>query len=77
MPRVQKRVKLKPTGFVAKCQCGVYIGAVDIRRTRNEDVSKLLGKWLFTDGCTVEPRFDGTWMETISPCQCKSIDHQP
>lgn len=61
--------KKKPNGFVARCQCGVYVGALDARRTDRKDMGRLLGEWL-ADGCTVEPRFTDTWCETIKPCQC-------
>lgn len=62
-------MKRRPTGFVAKCQCGVSVGALDINRTERRDAGKILGQWLF-DGCTVEPRFAGTWSEQISGCRC-------
>lgn len=61
--------KRKPTGFVAICQCGVTTGAMDLTRTDNVDAGKVLGKWLY-GGCTVEPRFDGTWEAQIQRCQC-------
>lgn len=63
-------MKLKPTGFVAKCQCGVAVGAMDIERTERKDAGHMLGEWL-SSGCTVEPRFGGTWSEHIEPCKCK------
>jgi len=62
-------MKRKPTGFVATCQCGVVTGALDLARSHRADVSRLLGKWL-ADGCTVEPRFDGTWSAAVGPCTC-------
>ncbi|NYT61278.1 hypothetical protein H0A66_02915 [Alcaligenaceae bacterium] len=62
-------MKRKPTGFIAICQCGVITGAMDATRTEKADAGRILGKWL-NDGCTVEPRFTGTWMETVSPCKC-------
>ena len=69
MPKnMQKR--LKPTGFVARCQCGVYVAALDANQTEPKEMSRLLGEWLFNNGYTVEPRFAGTWCETIKPCQC-------
>lgn len=61
-------MKKKPSGFVAKCQCGVYIGALDYHRTDREEAGKIIGKWLH-DGCTVEPRFN-SWNEHIEICQC-------
>lgn len=60
----------KPNGFVAKCQCGVFIGAMDLNRTDRKDAGRILGEWLFK-GCTVEPRFAGTWTAAIEPCKCK------
>lgn len=65
-------VKRKPTGFVAICQCGATTGAMDLTRTDNAEAGKVLGKWLYA-GCTVEPRFDGTWEAQIQRCQCSSI----
>lgn len=59
----------KPTGFVATCRCGAVVGALDAERTDRADMGKLLGKWLFA-GCTVAPRFAGTWSETIAACRC-------
>ncbi|MCY1544975.1 hypothetical protein D9M68_808900 [compost metagenome] len=64
-------MKRRPTGYVATCQCGVVIGAMDINRTDRADAGKLLGRRLF-DGCTVEPRFAGTWVAEIGPCRCRS-----
>lgn len=46
--------KRKPTGFVAVCQCGVTVGAMDLTRTNNTDAGRVLGKWLYK-GCAVEP----------------------
>ena len=59
----------KPTGFVATCQCGRDVGAMDSTRTDRKEASVLLGKWL-SDGCTVTPRFKGTWEANIQPCKC-------
>lgn len=61
--------KKKPTGFVAICQCGKTIGAMDYTRTDRKDAGKLLGEWL-ADGCKIEPRFKGTWNEKIATCEC-------
>lgn len=60
----------KPTGFVALCQCGVIVGAMDYDRTDRKEAGQLLGKWLH-DGCTVEPRFSGTWSATVEACRCE------
>ncbi len=62
-------MKRKPNGFVATCQCGKVIGAMDYNRTDRADSGKILGQWL-ADGCTIEPRFTGTWSADISSCTC-------
>lgn len=59
----------QPTGFVAVCQCGVTIGALDYSRTDRKEAGQLVGKWLY-HGCTVEPRFTGTWSAAIGKCEC-------
>lgn len=59
----------KPSGFIAKCQCGVITGALDYDRMDRKDAGKLLGAWL-ARGCTVEPRFSSTWIEIIGSCKC-------
>lgn len=59
----------KPSGFIAKCQCGVTTGALDYDRMERKDVGKMLGEWLMR-GCTVEPRFGGEWTERIGSCTC-------
>lgn len=61
--------KKKPIGFVAVCQCGEKIGAMDYEKTDSKDAGRILGKWI-TAGCTVEPRFPGWDSETITPCKC-------
>ncbi|SNY95516.1 hypothetical protein SAMN04488142_0016 [Halomonas sp. hl-4] len=66
-------MKRKPSGFVAKCQCGQFTGALSLAGMENKDAGKLLGKWLY-DGCTVEPRFGGTWSESIKPCLCEKAE---
>lgn len=62
-------MKRKPTGFVAICQCGVTVGAMDATRTESSDAGKILGRWL-SDGCTVQPKFTGSWHVTVEPCEC-------
>ena len=62
-------MKRKPTGFVATCQCGLVIGAMDATRTDNKAMGQTLGKWLY-DGCSVEPRFIGSWEVEVKVCQC-------
>lgn len=34
--------KKRPTGFVATCQCGVVVGAMDSKRTDQREAGKLL-----------------------------------
>lgn len=58
-----------PTGWVATCRCGVNVGALDAERTPRAEQGPLLSKWL-TAGCTITPRFTGSWSETIAACQC-------
>lgn len=67
--------KRNPNGFVALCQCGVCVGALDARRTDRKDMGKILGEWL-SEGCTVEPRFDGTWSVQIESCRCDAGEKQ-
>ena len=62
-------MKRKPKGFVATCQCGRVTGAMDAARTDPKDAGKILGSWL-SNGCTVAPRFEGTWSVTVEPCAC-------
>jgi hypothetical protein len=64
-------IKRKPTGFVATCQCGVIVGAMDYQRTESREAGIILGQWL-ADGCTVEPRFAGAWHVTVEVCRCKT-----
>lgn len=64
-------MKRRPTGFVAKCQCGKNVGAMDLERMDRKDASAMLGRWL-SDGCTVEPRFAGSWSATIEACDCST-----
>lgn len=60
---------MKPTGFVAKCRCGEYVGAMDFDRTERQETGQILGRWLF-EGCTVEPRFTGSWSVNVTACKC-------
>lgn len=64
-----KKVHRKPTGFVATCQCGNRIGALDYKRTSRSESGKILGRWL-ASGCVIEPRFENSWQETVSTCEC-------
>lgn len=62
-------MKKKPTGFVAVCQCGENIGAIDYERTDRREAGKLLGSWI-NDGCRIEPYFDTSFSVHISSCKC-------
>jgi hypothetical protein len=64
--------KKKPTGFIAKCQCGLNVGAMDYINTDKAEAGRILGKWLH-DGCTVIPMFDSSWQVTCSPCECEVL----
>ena len=68
-------MKKKPTGFIAICQCGEIIGAMDYTRTDRIEAGKILGKWLH-DGCKIEPRFSGSWSEKITVCLCNENENQ-
>lgn len=62
--------KKPPTGFVAICQCGATVGAMDSLANNIPEVAgRILGKWL-SSGCTVQPRFESTWKANIEPCRC-------
>lgn len=72
LPRLQRNIEMakkKPTGFVAKCQCGEIVGALDYIRTDRKESGFLLGQWLH-EGCTILPRFGSTWSSGISTCRC-------
>jgi len=60
--------KTKPTGYIARCQCGAIVGAMDQARTPHYEAGKLLGSWLH-EGFTIEPRW-GDWSATMRPCRC-------
>lgn len=38
---------VRPTGYVARCKCGVFTGAIDAKRTDRNDMAKIIGQWLF------------------------------
>lgn len=61
----------KPIGFIATCQCGNIVGAMDFERTDRKDAEKILGQWL-EDGCTIVPRFGGSWSCAIEACACEA-----
>lgn len=64
------RKKKSPTGFIAICQCGEITGAMDYTRTERREAGKIIGEWL-AGGCTVQPKFDGTWSVTVRCCKCE------
>lgn len=64
-------MKKKPIGFIATCQCGNIVGAMDFERTDRKDAEKILGQWL-GDGCTIVPRFGGSWSCAIEACACEA-----
>ena len=61
----------KPTGYVATCQCGLVVGAIDLTRTERKEAGRLLGQWV-SEGCTLAPRFTGTWSVHVEACQCNN-----
>lgn len=65
--------KRKPSGFVAVCQCGKTVGALDYERTGRRDAGEILGKWLH-NGCTITPQFGASWRATIEQCECDDPD---
>jgi hypothetical protein len=65
--------KKKPTGFVAICQCGKIVGAMDFTRTPIKDAGKILGQWI-GEGCIVEPRFTSSWSANIESCSCRAAE---
>lgn len=62
-------MKRKPTGFIAICQCGKVVGALDFIRTDKKDAGRIMGKWL-ADGCTVRPEFNTEWSCKVEGCLC-------
>ncbi|ENM3868768.1 hypothetical protein WKN18_003305 [Vibrio cholerae] len=61
--------KLKPNGYIAICQCGKTVGAIDLNRTERKDSGKVLGQWI-SDGCVLKPQFASTWQVDVSSCSC-------
>lgn len=66
-------MKQKPTGFIAICQCGEIVGAIDYQRADRKEAGLLLGKWLH-HGCKIEPQFKGTWNVKVTSCICETIN---
>lgn len=69
-------MKRQPTGFVARCQCGAIVGALDYDRTDRKEAGVIMGKWL-ADGCTVKPRFGESWSERLESCKCAEPAPKP
>lgn len=64
--------KRKPTGFVAECQCGLIVGALDYNRINRQEAGRIIGKWL-DSGCKVIPQFDASWQVTCNECRCGGL----
>jgi len=64
-------MKKKPTGFIAHCQCGEVIGALDYDRTDRKEAGRIMGEWL-ADGCAIYPKFDSNWSIVVSRCRCEA-----
>lgn len=59
----------QPSGFIAICQCGQIVGALDFNRTDRKEAGKILGEWLWS-GCTVQPKFESSWSVQVTACVC-------
>ena len=64
-------MKRKPRGFVAICQCGLTVGAMDYERTDRKEAGKILGAWI-SDGCRIIPQFDSSWSVEVKACICQA-----
>lgn len=62
-------MKHKPKGYIAICQCGKTVGAIDLKRTERKEAGKLLGQWVH-DGCILQPKFECEWRVTVTSCAC-------
>lgn len=58
------------TGLIARCQCGVIIGAADYARTDRKELGQIAGQWI-ADGCVIEPQFKSSWNVNIEACRCE------
>jgi len=65
-------MKQKPKGFIATCQCGRVVGAMDYENTDRKEAGKLLGLWI-SEGCSIQPKFDLCWEVTVKPCACEVV----
>lgn len=64
----------KPTGYVARCQCGEPVGAIDLERCERDLVNRVFGRWI-SEGMTLEPRFTSNWRCEVIACGCKAVRH--
>lgn len=64
----------RPTGYVARCQCGEVVGAIDLERSDRKEAGQVLGRWV-AEGLTLEPRFTGTWTCDVRACGCTAVLH--
>lgn len=62
-------VRKRPTGFLAKCQCGAIISAVDYIRIDKGEFGILCGMWLHS-GYAVLPMFGDSWKVELEQCKC-------
>lgn len=63
-------MRKRPTGWVARCQCGELIGALDRDRSEQPEISRCISGWLAA-GCAIEPRFGSNWSVDLVKCGCK------
>lgn len=68
---MRTETKRKPTGYIATCQCGVLVGAIDLINSERKDAGKVLGNWV-ANGCLLTPKFDSMWSAYVKPCQCET-----
>lgn len=62
-------IKFKPSGYIAICQCGITVGAIDLNLADRVESGKALGRWI-ADGSELKPRF-GDWQASVSQCVCE------
>lgn len=64
----------KLTGYVARCQCGEIVGAIDLERSDRKDAGQIMGRWI-AEGLRLEPRFTGSWSCQVTACGCEEARH--
>ena len=67
---MQKK-KPSPNGFIAICECGAVVGALDFNRTDRKDAGNIISEWLMT-GHTVKPMYGAYWSVPLEGCRCIS-----